>query len=87
MDEQPTMNCPQCRKEYEDFDGVGVVYCEPPEGCGFCRHLALTGGACDFCKQPAAQADELARLKGAYDADRAMSATDAVRLEFLLATQ
>jgi len=51
MDEQPTMNCPTCGKEYDDFDGVGVVYCEPPEGCGFCRHLALTGGVCDFCKQ------------------------------------
>ncbi len=52
--EQPTMNCPACDREYEDFDGVGVVYCAPTEGCGFCRHVAKTGdGAgrmvCDFC--------------------------------------
>jgi ribosomal protein L37AE/L43A len=55
--EQPIMRCPACAKEHEDFDGVGVVYCKPPEGCGFCRHLARTGKkregntvwVCDFC--------------------------------------
>lgn len=55
--EQPTMNCPKCGKEYEDFDGVGVVYCAPPEGCGFCQHLSRDGQerdgklvmVCGFC--------------------------------------
>jgi hypothetical protein len=51
--EQPTMNCPRCGKEYHDFDGVGVIYCAPPEGCGFCRHVARGGTpegmTCEFC--------------------------------------
>lgn len=48
--EQPTMECPRCRKEYPDFDGVGVPYCPPAEdGCGYCQHLARTGGVCEFC--------------------------------------
>lgn len=51
--EQPTMDCPQCRKKYPDFDGIGVVYCSPASGgCGFCRHLSRSGeaGVCDYCK-------------------------------------
>ena len=51
------MNCPRCNKEYEDFDGVGVVYCAPPDGCGFCHHLSRDGKeidgrtvmVCGFC--------------------------------------
>ncbi len=51
--EQSTMNCPRCDKEYEDFDGVGVIYCAP-NGCGFCRHVACSGRfdgswVCDYC--------------------------------------
>lgn len=47
----PTMECPRCKRVYDDFDGVGVVYCEP---CGFCRHVARSGDGkgnwkCDFC--------------------------------------
>ena len=48
---QPTMNCPRCKKEYEDFDGVGVVFCDPKTGgCGFCRHVARSGGVCEMCR-------------------------------------
>jgi hypothetical protein len=49
--EPPMMDCPRCGKEYKDFDGVGVVYCAPPDGCGFCRHVARSGhdGKCDYC--------------------------------------
>ena len=36
---QPKMECPICEAEYDDFDGIGVVYCPK---CGFCRHLSLT---------------------------------------------
>ena len=65
--EQPTMNCPKCGKEYEDFDGVGVVYCEPPAGCGFCAHVARTGHdidgrtvmVCDFCHDMKNEEDDL----------------------------
>lgn len=32
MDEQPKMQCPKCRAEYDDFDGLGVLYCEQ---CGY----------------------------------------------------
>lgn len=42
---QPTMYCPACKRESEDFDGVGVVSC----ACGFCRHLARSGDVCDYC--------------------------------------
>lgn len=54
--EQPTMGCPRCRKVYDDFDGFGVVYCDPKSGgCGFCQHLSRTGPtfACDYCGAPA----------------------------------
>lgn len=53
--EQPTMACPKCKTEYPDFDGVGVVYCDPKSGgCGYCRHMSRssTGGGpwiCDYC--------------------------------------
>lgn len=51
---RPEMDCPACGKVYEDFDGVGVVYCPPDQGgCGYCRHLARSGppirSVCDFC--------------------------------------
>jgi len=42
--EQPTMSCPSCKREYPDFDGAGVVFCDPKQGgCGFCRHVELKG--------------------------------------------
>lgn len=53
--EQPTMTCPKCKKEYEDFDGFGVVFCDRAGGgCGYCRHLGKDGlpdGSmrCNFC--------------------------------------
>ena len=47
--DQPQMDCPQCGREYDDFDGIGVIYCAPPAGCGFCRHMARSDGRCDYC--------------------------------------
>lgn len=49
--EQPTMTCPRCGAEYEDFDGFGVVFCER---CRFCRHLSRDGDGkggmvCSYC--------------------------------------
>ncbi len=37
---QPTMTCPQCGTEMDDFDGVGVLaHVAPmPDACGYCRH-------------------------------------------------
>ena len=57
VEKMPTMRCPACAKEYDDFDGVGVVYCAPPNGCGFCRHVARIGKkrdgrtvmVCEYC--------------------------------------
>lgn len=43
---QPTMQCPRCKREYEDFDGLPVIYCE---ACGYCRHASRTDGICDYC--------------------------------------
>lgn len=40
------MECPQCKAVYEDFDGVGVIYCE---NCGYCEHASITGDTCDYC--------------------------------------
>jgi hypothetical protein len=34
--EQPTMTCPQCGTEMEDFDGFGVLFHVGPGGCGYC---------------------------------------------------
>ena len=66
---QPTMNCPRCKKEYEDFDGVGVVFCDPKTGgCGFCRHVARSGGVCEMCRDKESALPpwrvELERLRG-----------------------
>ena len=48
--EQPKMQCPQCEAEYEDFDGLGVLYCVK---CGFCKHASATHidgkWICDYC--------------------------------------
>lgn len=46
MMDQPMMACPRCKREYPDFDGLPVIYCE---ACGFCRHASCTDGACDYC--------------------------------------
>jgi hypothetical protein len=49
-DEQPTMECPWCGKEFPDFDGFGVLYCGPkPDGCGYCQHASRDNGVCNFC--------------------------------------
>jgi hypothetical protein len=37
---QPTMSCPRCGAVYDDFDGIGVVFCS---ACRFCRHLSRDG--------------------------------------------
>lgn len=38
------MNCRKCGKQYEDFDGVGVVYCPKDQGgCGHCDHVSCSG--------------------------------------------
>ena len=44
----PTMACPQCGAEYEDFDGLGVLHCD---SCGYCKHASVTDGQCDYCGQ------------------------------------
>ncbi len=44
--EQPKMYCPKCYKEFDDFDGVGVVKCDV---CDYCGHVSLTGNICDAC--------------------------------------
>ena len=57
VEKMPTMRCPACAEEYDDFDGVGVMYCAPPNGCGFCRHVARIGKkrdgrtvmVCEYC--------------------------------------
>jgi hypothetical protein len=55
MSDQPKMTCPKCGKEYDDFDGVGVVRCE---ACGYCQHVSMSAqqgreawrSVCDACK-------------------------------------
>jgi hypothetical protein len=42
----PIMTCPRCGRESEDFDGLGVLYCE---SCGYCVHASVTNGVCDYC--------------------------------------
>ena len=44
--DMPTMTCPGCGKEEPDYDGFGVVFCA---ACGFCRHLSLDDGTCNYC--------------------------------------
>ena len=55
QERQPKVVCPKCGKEYDDFDGIEVLYCEV---CGFCKHASMTGGICDFCKKTEAQLKE-----------------------------
>jgi hypothetical protein len=43
---KPMMTCPSCGKEYEDFDGFGVLYCFD---CNYCTHGSVTDGICGFC--------------------------------------
>lgn len=54
-DFQTLMQCPQCNKVYDDFDGLGVLYCEQ---CGYCKHASYSEGVCDYCNAP-----ELAETK------------------------
>ncbi len=48
--EQPTMLCPRCGTEYEDYDGLGVLHCER---CGYCKHPSASFEnkimTCDIC--------------------------------------
>ena len=46
---QPLITCPGCGAEYEDFDGIGLLYCRK---CGYCRHASITAGQCDYCGKP-----------------------------------
>lgn len=43
--DQPTMTCPRCGWETEDFDGVEfVAHVAPmPNACGYCRHPSRDG--------------------------------------------
>lgn len=43
---QPQSQCPQCGTWHDDYDGVGVVYCD---NCLYCSHPAWTGDQCDVC--------------------------------------
>lgn len=43
---QPQSQCPQCGTWQDDYDGVGVVYCE---NCLYCSHPSWTGDQCDVC--------------------------------------
>ncbi len=48
----PIMICPICKTEYQDFDGLGIIYCN---NCGYCIHAsstfdeALNVYICDYC--------------------------------------
>jgi len=44
----PNMVCPQCYAICDDYDGVGILYCER---CGYCVHASMSGDplTCDFC--------------------------------------
>lgn len=54
-DESVKMKCPRCGEEQDDFDGLGVAYCEQ---CDYCGHLSGTGDLetgemrCDICDKP-----------------------------------
>lgn len=49
LPEMPIVHCQRCGAPWEDFDGFGVVYCAPPNGCGYCRHLSRDNGRCNYC--------------------------------------
>jgi hypothetical protein len=66
---QPKMACPRCAREYDDFDGLGVLFCPPPDGCGYCRHAARDDGRCAYCgDMRAPEPEEEARDLAAYAA-------------------
>ncbi|MEB4591232.1 hypothetical protein VSS37_09610 [Candidatus Thiothrix sp. Deng01] len=50
--EYPTVTCPECGAEQEDFDGFGFVYCGH---CGHCTHPSKIRDdrsgcwACELC--------------------------------------
>lgn len=49
-DDDLKSSCPHCGKEWPDYDGFGVMYCDPKDGgCGYCQHPAYTNGKCDLC--------------------------------------
>ena len=51
-DDQPEMQCPQCKAWLPDFDGFGVLAHTKPayaDGCGYCAHPALADGVCEIC--------------------------------------
>jgi hypothetical protein len=45
-DDMPTMTCPQCKTEYTDYDGFGVLACA---ACGYCTHASRDGEICTLC--------------------------------------
>ena len=48
--EMPQMDCPKCTATYDDFDGLGVLYCHQ---CGYCKHASWIDGVCQFCGEKA----------------------------------
>ena len=49
---QPKMQCPQCGKWEDDFDGFGMLaHTKPayPDGCGYCTHPSRDNGVCGIC--------------------------------------
>lgn len=49
------IRCPRCEARHEDYDGLGVLFCEK---CGYCTHSSITSNTCDFCGEREADAYE-----------------------------
>ena len=51
MDEAVIIVCPRCGADQEDYDGIGVMWCE---NCLYCAHPSRHGDGnggwvCDLC--------------------------------------
>jgi len=46
MNDMPTITCPKCGYEFEDFDGFGFIYCDK---CQHCTHPNSMDGVCGIC--------------------------------------
>ena len=46
MEDMPTIECPKCGHEFEDFDGFGFIFCEK---CNHCTHPNSYEGKCGIC--------------------------------------
>lgn len=54
MADYPIVSCPRCGRKHPDYDGFGMIYCDPDDtGCGYCVHLSdsFKDGHwyCDYC--------------------------------------